>query len=68
VRAILAQAAVSKKNWPEAYAMAVKIYNVSPQLKNIKTPYELQAKCDTRSAARSTVSSSLRTAPCLKGV
>jgi hypothetical protein len=41
VRAMLARAAVTKNYWPEELATAVRIYNASLRLKNIKTPYEL---------------------------
>jgi hypothetical protein len=50
VRAMLNSSGGAKKYWAEVFAAAVDVYNMSPRLGNVKTPYELfcGAKPDVR--------------------
>jgi hypothetical protein len=51
VRALLNSSGVAKKYWAEAFSAAVDIYNVSPRMGAIETPYQLffGVKPDVRS-------------------
>jgi hypothetical protein len=52
---MLNSSGVAKKYWAEAFAAAVDVYNMSPRLGNVETPYELfcGAKPDVRGSRTS---------------
>jgi transposase InsO family protein len=51
VRAMLNEQGIAKKYWAEEFAAAIDIYNISPRLGNVQTPWELfyGTKPDVRS-------------------